>query len=263
VVKVATLVTVPEGASLHNCTLFFNTVATGFPTTRVEVFDNGNTNEISDYLRHKCQATGCRYIRLSVPIHHAKWIEERVRETEGKLVIIDPDTCFWESVEGFSFPTLLAGYYVPLMWNEYSHCISYPRFHSSFLWIKDCRLLLEAVRQKYPQHDDYSNCDPFMPSVKFVEGRACFWDTCSVLYHMFGGTRFIDIHLDAYDHLNSASFYQIVFSRLEKRFEFEALHKKAEHDFMSLRGMHREITRYYAEMHEKAKKILSQNERRT
>ena len=124
----------------------------------------------------------------------------------------------------------MAGYFVPRIWNDFAKCISVPRIHTSLMVFPDTVKLGEAIRQAYPwfwkRDGNYCPCDPFSPSVAFkCGGKPIFWDTCANLYNMLLSLEkesvlrklsyFTPAQLECYDHLNSASFYDVMSTRLE------------------------------------------------
>jgi hypothetical protein len=146
-------------------------------------------------------------------------------------VIADPDIVYWKSCEDWEFDddTVLAGYYNPRMWNDFAKCISMPRIHTSMMVFPDTVKLYRAIREAYPwaykAHGDYCPCDPFMGRVMFEAGKPVFWDCCASLYGMLQSLEvgllsqplayFGDKHKQCYDHLNSASFHDVMIERLE------------------------------------------------
>jgi hypothetical protein len=110
------------------------------------------------------------------------------------------------------------------MFNDFARCISVPRIHTSLLVFPDTNSLRCAVQGAYTEawkeHGDYCPCDPFMGQVMFDEGKPVFWDCCANLYNMLQRVPASVYHFGekekaCYDHLNSASFYDVMSTRLE------------------------------------------------
>lgn len=262
--KAYTLVTVPRLDRLDSCTLLFGSYRTGFPTTTLTATINSPLSSIKavEPARIRAQSAGAWVSVSEEPLHHADWMKETLVLHAGvhgnePLVFVDPDTIFWSSVEGWKFDTLLAGYYVPLIWNDFAKAVSFERLHTSFLWVSRPKDLIEALKQKYPPGFDstraYSPVDPFGPRVQFIKGEPFFWDSTSMLYNMVGGTPFGKQHLAAYDHLNSASFYDVMYERLENKRGFEILHTEAVKTPDQLRGLWEHVVNpYYRQKHQQA-----------
>jgi hypothetical protein len=251
---VRTLIAVTDPKYLESCTYFLNTVRVGFP--KADIIAEVNLGEtIPSYfskLAKRGSDVGVKVCPTPKLLHHADWIRRVIEDTEGgPLVIIDPDTHFWKSCEDWEFPGyLMAGYYVPEMWNDFSKCKSYARLHSSFLFFPDVTALKERIQKLYPYSfgklGNYHPCDPFMPSVKFVDQKPVFWDTCSVLYHMVGGYRFTEKELDCYEHLNSASAVEIMCERMENPQLFRWLHTEGiKHPELIKQHNWKMVTAYY------------------
>ena len=255
--KVVTLISVPNDVAFNNCTLVLSSLRTGFPTADVEVYINS-----PDYyaaIREKITDDSIEVTALAEPMHHAKWIERMINENNGELIILDGDVILWKEWT-YKFDTLLAGMFVPFMYNEFAQCISYPRLHTSFLCIKNCKELRATVAKCYKMatvSPEYAPLNPYMPDVKFVSGAPSFWDSCSVLYNIVGGTPFVEEHLECYDHLNSASFLDIMANNMEKGFGFRQAHETISKYPQMLKGTWRHIINYYAEMQAKATTILN------
>jgi hypothetical protein len=231
--SVQILVTVPKPEHFDACTLCFDTLRIGFPTADIYVTVNASKcldDPMIARIEDKVRAAGCSFglAPHDRPIHLAKWIEGEVERATGPLVLLDADTIFWKSCEDWKFPEaiLLAGYYIPRMWNDFAKCVSMPRLHTSFLFMPDPPALRQRIKDCYPpasqEHGEYCPCDPFMPAVKFIGGRPYFWDSCANLYGMLMpncGTAqaraFQPEHLACYDHLNSASFFEVMLDRLD------------------------------------------------
>jgi len=271
--SVAILVTVPKPEHFDACTLCFDTLRTGFPTANIKVFVNDSLGLVVDAplherLRQKLYAARAEEVMLAGKVHHAEWIRTQVNRCDGPLVILDADTVFWKSCEDWTFPepVLLAGYYVPAMVNDFARCVSFPRLHTSHLWFPNPARLRQHIYDAYPPaqeaHGEYCPCDPFMPAVRFMEGRPYFWDSCANLYGMLASVEFLTYafepeHLACYAHLNSAAFYDCMLDRLHGDKEaFAYIHRFAASDpaHEALRNLWPHVNAYYAE---RASRVVS------
>lgn len=247
------LITVPDVKSLPSCTLALKSIRTGFPTADIKIHVNiGLTPENlvpEVYLAAPKDALVMQSVKNGRvgPVHLGWWIRRVIekhanRDAPGPLYIVDGDCHFWESCEDWNVPAphLYMGYYVPFMWNDFAKCPSFPRLHTSLLIIPDTVALIAKIQEAYPEaHDgtsDYSPCDPFMCDVKFINGCPYYWDCCSVLYQMIGGAKFTKEHLDCFEHLNSASFQDVMKERLPNGKAFEQLHSWGPTHMDALRG---------------------------
>lgn len=235
-ITVNILVTVNDPAHFDACTLALKSLRIGWPTAQIYVDINGTAyaNETADRIAcnpvFAAASKGAQIDVLMKEIHHAEWIRRCIQHHSsliGPLVFADPDTVFWKSCEDWEFPSsvLLAGYRNPTMWNDFAKCTSQPRIHTSMMVFPDVAKLWEAIINAYPlanmRHGDYCPCDPFMPAVRFVAGKPMFWDSCANLFGMLAHVGrdtvffFNEHHKACYDHLNSASFYEVMTQRME------------------------------------------------
>lgn len=252
---VCILISIPDSKYFDSCTLALKTVRVGFPTADIMVTINAQTSR-EDSLRvvKMCEDIAAGWHILDKEVHHAAWIAQQVQEYPGTLIILDGDTHFWKSCEDWKFADLIAGYYVPEMWNDFAKCRSWERLHTSFLWFADTELVLDRIKALYPpafqKCGEYCPLDPFMPSVKFIKGEPVFWDSTAVLYNMLGGSRFGPEHLDCYEHLNSASFFDVMHERLEAKELFTWLHTEAVKDPLLLKPfLWNNVNTYYRQKH--------------
>lgn len=264
-VKILVTVTKPE---LFKCsTLCFDTLRVGFPTHNIHVFDNCNKKEDKKAIAKMADKCDAQFIELNRVHHHADWIRMQVLTSHGPIVIVDPDSLFWANCEWFKFNTVLAGFYVPIIWNEFAQCISVERLHTCFLQISDTKELRDKIQHAYKWCDgktgDYNSCDPYMPSVKFVRGEPMFWDTCANLYNMIGGTAFESEHLECFDHINSASFYDVMMERVEDKENFAKMHETAMKEPMKMKGFWTAVCQYYTQMNQKAQLLSKQKNENT
>lgn len=102
---------------------------------------------------------------------------------------------------------------------------------------------------------DYAPLNPFKPIVSYVSGRPMFWDSCSVLYNMVGGSHFTDEQLGYYDHINSSSFVDIMSANMENGMSFKAYHEAISKDPSILKGANAVAKLYYQRMADKAKQL--------
>lgn len=269
---VHTLITVPKPEHYDSCTLALKTLRVGFPTADIKVHVNTHSpfipwaerviNEVSE-LGFESQLTAKDGVFQQV--HHAYWIQRVIEghsklDEPGPLYIVDGDCHFWKSCEGWTVPIGRAymGYYVPFMWNDFAKCPSFPRLHTSLMLIPDTQLLLDLLKSVYPEahmkDGDYCPCDPFMPATRYINRQPYFWDSCANLYQMIGGASFVQEHLECFEHLNSASFQEVMRERLPNKAAFEQLHSWGPANMDKLRGkLWPLFAQYYNQKHVQGK----------
>ena len=158
-------------------TLIFHTVRIGFPTARVLILDNHRLLPAQRIIAREADRTNCDFVPLGMagsprPTHAAclrdlvlnDAVRAQLSVEQGPLVFVDPDIIFWESVEQWQFSgALLAGRYIPAMGvqspdDDAHQLITFPRFHTSFLWLPDVARLRARIRALHALHDEW---DPF------------------------------------------------------------------------------------------------------
>lgn len=234
-----------------SASIVFETLRTGFPSAEIEVGVAGGSHGKLGLMK----SLGCK-VHFYPYMYHPDWIRARVNGYDGPMVLLDGDVIFHEKAEHWEFEKMLAGYCVPMIWNDFSKCIAFPRLHTSFLWIKDTKELRRQIIDAYPESrqdfGEYCPFDPFSPRVMFIHGKPHYWDTCCGLYQALGGTHFNEKQKAAYTHLHSASFYDVMIERLENKKGFEYLHREAYKEKEMMKLYQKSVENYYRERHDKA-----------
>jgi hypothetical protein len=87
-----------------------------------------------------------------------------------------------------------------------------------------------------------------MPAVRFIGGRPFFWDSCANLFQMLGYKSCAPLetkHLECFDHLNSASFYDVMMERMDDNRGFAFAHNELVKTPEKLRNLWPIIDSYY------------------
>jgi hypothetical protein len=261
--RVKILLAVPDEASYGPCTVVLDSIRVGYPNAIVEVFLNPiaevRPTMAGDIARRATQKD-CQvsYLRDNTP--HARWIFDRVIEhsadlgDQEPLIILDGDILFHSSCENWVFDNcFIAGYRIPAMgYFEFTQCPTLARLHTSHLWFTQPRTLIRGISKVFPAatmpRADLCPLDLFSPDVKFINGIPHFWDSCANLYQMFGGKAFGPEHLACYEHLFSASAFELKKSFAANPGAAEWLHTEGFKHPELLKGALWEATnRYYAE----------------
>lgn len=224
--------------NLYGTTLVFKTLRVGFPTAEIHVVDNASLPAVRPVLRQYAQECNAEFTQLEQGIAHHQFIEQTLNEQlEGSTIFVDPDICFWKNVEGWSFEQLMAGRLIPKYACQFSGCITYPRLHTSFLYIPDVRALRQQLKNLRSQ---YIQFEPFRPAMFKAEGVWQRFDTGSTLYAALSEQMyaFTERELQAYDHLFCGTHLQMVASKLNPyyAFMFTGLHKLVQQDHTKLKN---------------------------
>lgn len=223
--------------NLYGTTLTFKTLRTGFPTAKIHVVDNASIPDVRPLLKQHAAECNAEFTQLERGIAHHEFINQTLNEQlEGSAIFVDPDICFWENVEGWSFDRLMAGRLIPKYNCQFSGCLTHPRLHTSFLWVADVdalRLHLKNLRSEYIEFV------PFRPVMFKANDIWQRFDTGAVLYAALSAQMytFTERELQAYDHLFCGTHLQMIAAKLNPyyAFLFIGLHKLVQQNHTNLK----------------------------
>ncbi len=121
--------------------LIFKTLRVGFPNARITVVDNASIPEVRDEIELLAKENDCLFEQILEPgLKHHKFIQNTIRDIandkslkNGPLVFLDPDICFWDSCEDFSFDGLIAGRLLGSFNEIVAKTLTMTRKHASFM----------------------------------------------------------------------------------------------------------------------------------
>jgi len=237
-----------EVESLYGTTLVFPTLRVGFPTAELHVVDNASLAAVRPILRNQAAICGATFTEMTQEISHHELIERTLEsQAEGTAIFVDPDVCFWKSVEGWRFDALMAGRLLPKYACEYTACVTHPRLHTSLLWIPDVGSLREAIQAVRAQFFEFQPFRPIMCRLGDVWHR---WDTGASLYAALPERMhpFTERELEAYDHLFCGTHLRKVVAKIRPDYAllFERIHQHVKGDRRSLKGAWRIQDDYFA-----------------
>jgi hypothetical protein len=235
---------------LYGTALIFKTLRVGFPTAEVQVVDNSSLpGLVRSVIRAWAEQAGCSYRQLDGPratSHHLFLKRTILSDMGGTVIFLDPDVCFWENCENWSFTGLVAGRRIPCFYDEFARCVTMPRLHTSFLWVEDVARLRERIVELQRRHFDF---DPFAPYMFPQGGRWHRFDACANLFAALEGEMhaFGEIELNAYDHLFCGSHLDQVLEMLDPadRTALRQLHSDVRKDYRTLQGAWRRQEEYF------------------
>jgi hypothetical protein len=233
--------------NLYGTTLIFTTLRIGFPNTNICVVDNASLLTLRPQIRQLAQEADCEFIQLDQEIKHDEFLEQTLsKQSEGTAIFVDPDICFWKSVEDWNFDALVAGRLIPKHSCEYTRCITYPRLHTSLLWIPDIRAFRSEMETLRGHFFQFSPFRPFMFRLNNLWHR---FDTGASLYAALPNRMFpfVEKELEAYDHLFCGTHLESVAAKVRPDYGllFERMHKHAQVDYRALKGAWRIQEEYF------------------
>jgi hypothetical protein len=99
---------------LYGSTLVFKTLRTGFPNSLIHVADSASTPAARQAIRQAAESCGAKFWQLDGRLELYDFLRRAVElQKTGQAAFVDPDICFWESVEDWQFDGLAAGRYIP------------------------------------------------------------------------------------------------------------------------------------------------------
>lgn len=226
---------------LYGTTLVFETLRVGFPNATVHVVDNASLPEVRATIRERALACKATHHQFDRRWRHESFILQALKETKSRSVVfVDPDVCFWEKVEDWSFSSLLAGRLIPRHFDMTFGCIAQPRLHPSFLWFPNVTALFYELGRLKTRFFD---AEFFQSQSIAVEGKWQRYDTCAALYHALidHAYAFTPQELDAYDHLFCGTHLDQILMLMSQpvRELVRKVHDQAKADYRGLRGMWR------------------------
>lgn len=245
--KVFILATCRKPELLRMATLVFETIRIGFPTASLHVYINQTDKDSTLTIEAQCERVGASVAHCDT-IHHL-WIESLVMTETEPFIICDTDIVFYEKVEDWQFATPLAGALSP-EWVDAKGTVHRSRLHGSFLFIDPAPIKAFLFLKDYLNPTALA---PFMPPanpfhpVVVPHGKTLFfYDTCSVLYHLIGGTQFTAKQKDAFFHFAFGTIPDLCLPLLDGQYEIEDRRNWVLEDTSRGKGLWREQEEYYA-----------------
>jgi len=238
--RVHLLATCNKPELVDAATLVFKTLRVGFPTAEINVWLNGDVLHRAKIVDAAMKAD-C-VVNESEPTIHHNWIKERLETETEPFWICDTDIIFHRSVEDWKCQTPLMGAYVSKFHDKFTRCQTAPRLHTSLLRFDP--VLIGQQLQRLQTSIRVSRFSPLVPLIDPVMlPPNTFFDTCALLYQAVGGTKLTDVQLEAYEHLNGATWVDELGPVYPGLSEF---HKSIYADNSKASGSHRAMQQFYA-----------------
>lgn len=226
--------------NLYGSELIFKSLRTGFPTANVHVFDNASLPAVRHIIRQHARECGASFTQIEAQMMHHDFIRTTLcNQAYGAAVFVDPDVCFWESIEDWDFSALIAGRLFPKVKCSFlGGIITQPRLHTSLLWVPDVAALIKRIRDIQAQYFEFA---PFAAAMFCIDGVWHRFDTAGALYsalHPEEIHTFAEKELDAYDHIFCGTHIGFIISRFSADYadKFVRLHEQAKSDYTKVRG---------------------------
>lgn len=195
--------------------LVFKTIRIGFPTYPIKVWFNGDSQH-RPLVDEICKENDLELADIQTT--HYEWIEGLYQSSMEPFWICDTDIIFYDSVEGFTSKSGIAGWRIPQWKDEFTGCTTRSRLHTCLLYINPVALKFE-VENYWRRFNHYPAINPsaslFQPITVPFNGEPYFYDVASVLYHAVGGDSFTDQIKNAFFHFNFGTISDKVLPKLK------------------------------------------------
>jgi hypothetical protein len=227
---------------LYASTLIFKTLRMGFPTAEVHVIDNHSLPKAARHIQGLAEENECQFRRLPSVADQPRLLADMILNSgsEGTVVFLHPDICFWKNCENWSFDKLIAGRFLPMFLEANRDSIMMPSLHSHFWWIENIKLFRERIVEAYSKN----HVDPLAAFSLYAYRLNGRWHRFDLGAGLYNAVRedvycFGDKELDCYDHLYGGSYYELIIQVLDEEGGkmIERAHACARSDYRQLRGL--------------------------
>jgi len=242
------LVTCRKAEMLPAATLVFKTVRVGFPDAPIRVCLNQAYRQEWPYqweeqIRGAMKAAKPERI-LTCAIAHDSWISALIEVERNPFWICDADVAFWKEFKHEPDGSALAGVRVPSFFEPWTRTQYRERLHTCLMRIDPLAFRESCLdfKQSFP-------LEPFKPRIDYVyqqwqpeltEGEigmkrvVHFYDTLAMAWHAFGGQEFTQAQIESFDHLNCATYADLIAPSLD--FDILGAHKAIYENIELARG---------------------------
>ncbi len=200
-------------------TLVLDTIRIGFPNSRVHIYMTGRNSIINERIIEKASILdNCWLCHNKTITTNSQLIATIIdRNFFNSFIVLDQDVIFWENCEDIEYDGLLTGRFIPKYACPYTHTITMPRLHPSFLVFNN----VEEIKNRLKEFtkDPLVPFDAISPTTVFIEKTQLFFDVCSNLYQCIGGNAFQEDILKRYDHLGCSTFIEKVEDKCPRYFK--------------------------------------------
>lgn len=231
--------------------LTFQTLRVGFPTARVQVWGNALGLQEEAVAMRACQAVEADYVNISATSHDA-WIESLLLESCSPFWICDTDVAFWKSLEDGAAqqhrPTEFAGRFEPEFLEPWTDTVRVERLHTCLMYIDPAgtRAAIRKFMSRIPEDLRQSAQFPMVREyfIPVRNGKTLFYDTMAGLYQAGAGTPFTEGQNDCFDHLNCATYADLIAPHLDVP-DLQEQHKLVYANPALLRGARHAQAKFY------------------
>jgi hypothetical protein len=238
--------------------LVFRTIRVGFPDSPISVSTLNDPTErsYSEISQAARSVDAFWWGRDKGTITtHDQWIRCQIEAVEADsrpFWICDTDVVFWRKFEFEPDPKVaIAGVWTPEFFEPWTRTRYRERLHTCLMRIDPFRFHLScaAYLAQFPKM-------PFRPKIDFISQQwqperagttrvDHFYDTLAMAWHAFGGQRFGQEQIDSFDHLNCATYADLIEPSLD--FPIREAHRLVYEDHTIARGLWAKQFEWFAE----------------
>jgi hypothetical protein len=235
------LVFCPKPKGLPAATLVFRTLRIGFPRGLVHLHMRSDISCRQEILDAAAPAgVGKVHLIPDERVRHDEWLEKLIHRETEPFWICDTDVVFWNRFRHQPDGSALAGVRVPSFCEPWTGTRYRERLHPCLM-----RIDPHAFRVAHKRFLDRFPPEPFQPYMEpicqqwqpeRVNGRVIhhFYDTLAMAWHAFGGQEFTQEQIESFDHLNCATYADLIAPSLD--FDILGAHKAIYQDHHLARG---------------------------
>jgi len=239
---------------LPAATLVFKTLRVGFPDAPVRVC-MGEGIHCRKEIREAAEEVGADVVEIldleEFGPQHDGWLDQLIMTEEESFWICDTDVVFWKRFEHRPNGSALAGVRVPSFYEPWTGTQYRERLHTCLMRIDPTAFANSESEycSRFPQ-------EPFQPITQMVlqqyqperiNGQVTthFYDTLAMAWHAFGGQEFTQEQIESFDHLNCATYADLIAPALD--FDILGAHKAIYQDYRLARGSWAKQFQWFAE----------------
>jgi len=218
--KVHIIVTCFNPALLDSALLVFKTIRTGFPTAEIVVYGN-------DLSRNTLSHMPFPVLTISERISHDSWVERLIHTQHEPFWIVDTDVVFFDSVEHFTAP-MFGGRFEPEFKDEWTRSTHVACLHPSLMYFNPVEIrcgLFQWRLEHIPKYFPNMISNLIRQQITVRNGETIFHDTCSGLYHAFGGTAFDEDMNGRFEHLHCGCVSDVLSKEVDSLKDLHNVHR--------------------------------------
>ena len=233
--------------------MVFRTIREGFPNSEIIVW----LNQMPLEAKMLCMGAARRVkatlldIGISKKVRHDQWIKDLFFQAKDPFWICDTDVAFFGNCEGWfkDSDTLYSGRLIPRFYEQWTKTFHRERLHTCLMWFNPqaMRTAMEKFMARFPESWMQPQLEFFLqhylPTRTGSEIAIEFNDSTAGLWHTIGGTPFTQDQNLQFEHLNCATYADLIGPSIAPN--FESSNRAITLDPLCCRGLQIKQAEYY------------------